>query len=62
MTNQNAPQPDPDDKAGRGFHRLGAHIGFLIAILLLAANMRGSIVGLGPLAETAEAADRANAA
>ena len=51
MTNQNAPQPDPDDKAGRGFHRLGAHIGFLIAILLLAANMRGSIVGLGPLAE-----------
>ena len=51
MTNQNAPQPDPDDKSGRGFHRLGAHIGFLIAILLLAANMRGSIVGLGPLAE-----------
>lgn len=51
MTNQHAPQPDPDDKAGRGFHRLGAHIGFLIAILLLAANMRGSIVGLGPLAE-----------
>ncbi|NIZ00609.1 CynX/NimT family MFS transporter [Thalassospira lucentensis] len=51
MTNQHAPQPDPDDKSGRGFHRLGAHIGFLIAILLLAANMRGSIVGLGPLAE-----------
>ncbi|MCC9621062.1 MFS transporter [Thalassospira sp. MA62] len=40
-----------DKDAGRGFHHLGAHIGFLLAILLLAANMRGSIVGLGPLAE-----------
>ena len=42
-------KPAPD--ASRGFQHLGAHIGFLLAILLLAANMRGSIVGLGPLAE-----------
>lgn len=42
-------KPAPD--ASRGFRHLGAHIGFLLAILLLAANMRGSIVGLGPLAE-----------
>jgi len=51
MTDKTAPTDEPQNNAGRGFHRLGAHIGFLIAILLLAANMRGSIVGLGPLAE-----------
>lgn len=51
MTDQKAPKTDGKDNAGRGFHHLGGHIGFLVAILLLAANMRGSIVGLGPLAE-----------
>ncbi|MEQ8392558.1 MAG: MFS transporter [Thalassospira sp.] len=51
MTEKTAPHTAPNPDAGRGFNRLGAHIWFLIAILLLAANMRGSIVGLGPLAE-----------
>lgn len=51
MTDKTAPTTDPAHDAGRGFNRLGAHIGFLLAVLLLAANMRGSIVGLGPLAE-----------
>ncbi len=61
MTDNTAPkpihsEPSPLGKSatsdeGRGFRHLGAHIGFLLAILLLAANMRGSIVGLGPLAE-----------
>ncbi|MEQ8284113.1 MFS transporter [Thalassospira sp.] len=51
MTEKTAPHAAPNIDAGRGFNRLGAHIWFLIAILLLAANMRGSIVGLGPLAE-----------
>ncbi len=56
MSNHDAPTNTPinaanDKGSGRGFNRLGAHIGFLLAILLLAANMRGSIVGLGPLAE-----------
>ena len=46
-----SPQSTSPQEAGRGCNRLGAHIGFLLAILLLAANMRGSIVGLGPLAE-----------
>lgn len=39
------------DPAARGFRHLGPHIGFLLALLLLAANMRGSIVAMGPLAE-----------
>ncbi|OSQ31570.1 MFS transporter [Thalassospira sp. MCCC 1A03138] len=39
------------DPASRGFRHLGPHIGFLLALLLLAANMRGSIVAMGPLAE-----------
>ncbi|WP_417810264.1 CynX/NimT family MFS transporter [Thalassospira alkalitolerans] len=39
------------DGASRAFRRLGPHIGFLLALLLLAANMRGSIVAMGPLAE-----------
>ncbi len=51
MTEKTAPHAAPNIDVGRGFNRLGAHIWFLIAILLLAANMRGSIVGLGPLAE-----------
>ena len=38
------------DPAARGFRHLGPHIGFLLALLLLAANMRGSIVAMGPLA------------
>ncbi|MFH1806690.1 MAG: MFS transporter [Pseudomonadota bacterium] len=40
------------DPAARGFRRLTPHLGFLAALLLLALNMRGSIVVMGPLAET----------
>lgn len=43
--------PRSADPAARGFRHLGPHIGFLLALLLLAANMRGSIVVMGPLAE-----------
>ncbi|RCK54117.1 cyanate transporter [Thalassospira profundimaris] len=39
------------DPAERGFRRLWPHLGFLAALLLLAFNMRGSIVVMGPLAE-----------
>lgn len=51
MNKNRFPQTGKPENAGRGFHRIGHHVGFLIAILLLAANMRGSIVVLGPLAE-----------
>ncbi|MDO6459348.1 MFS transporter [Granulosicoccaceae sp. 1_MG-2023] len=34
-----------------GFRHLAGHLGFLLGMLLLAANMRGAIVVLGPLAE-----------
>ena len=34
------------------FHHLSRHLGFLLGMMLLAANMRGAIVVLGPLAET----------
>lgn len=44
-------QAGQNNGAGRGFRHLGPHIGFLIALLLLALNMRGSIVVMGPLAE-----------
>ena len=44
--NENTRAADP---AARGFRHLGPHIGFLLALLLLAANMRGSIVAMGRL-------------
>lgn len=34
------------------FDHLSRHLGFLLGMMLLAANMRGAIVVLGPLAET----------
>tara|TARA_R110001583_G_scaffold179320_2_gene336018 strand:- start:117003 stop:118304 length:1302 start_codon:yes stop_codon:yes gene_type:complete len=47
-----AEQTDQYDPAARGFRSLAPHLGFLAALLLLAFNMRGSIVAMGPLAET----------